>query len=127
MSDAGLGSRAWAFPGGHIPLESTGHEPEDTSREELCLLNTSRREATVELTIYHPDRDPVGPYRVRVGAARVRHLRINDLIDPQAVALGEPFGAVVRSDVPIVAQLVRVDTSSSPRAVAVAAGMALEG
>lgn len=122
-----LGSRAWAFPGGHIPAESVGHEPEATSREELCLLNIGEEGAAVEVVIHHHDGDPVGPYPLSVEAGRVRHVRINDLIDPQAVPLGVPFGVVVRSDVPIVAQMVRVDTSSGSRALGIASGIALEG
>lgn len=104
------GSTRWFFSAGVIPDHGTGHEPEYTSRNELCLLNTGVAEACVRLTVFHSDRDPVGPYEIRVEGRRVRHLRVNDLIAPEAVPLGRPLGLVLESDEPVVAQLRYVDT-----------------
>ncbi|GAA1128914.1 sensory rhodopsin transducer [Citricoccus alkalitolerans] len=101
---------AWTFPAGLVPATSTGHEPECTSRNVLCLLNATSRDACVRLTVFHEDRDPVGPYEVAVPAQRVKHVRINDLIDPEAVPLGQPYGLAVSSDVPVTAQLLLLDT-----------------
>jgi hypothetical protein len=118
-----LGHTTWAIPGGHIPPESRGREPEHTSRDVLCLLNAGDAEARLSMTFYYADREPVGPYPLRVPARRVRHVRVNDLIDPQAVPLGVPYGCVIESDVPIVVQLTRVD--SGPEAGALMGVMAL--
>lgn len=115
-----IGRTTWAIAGGRIPLESTGREPDFTSRDELCLLNTGPREARVEITIFYGDRDPVGPYRVGVGARRTRHVRINDLIDPLAVPLETDYAAVIESDVPIVVQLNRLDSRQAENAIATA-------
>ncbi|AVZ38177.1 MULTISPECIES: sensory rhodopsin transducer [unclassified Dietzia] len=104
------GRTLWVFPGGNIPSTSTGPEPEYTSRDELCILNVCETDASLEMTVYHSDGDPVGPYPVQVAAQRVRHVRVNDLIDPQAVFLGEPYGMVIRSDVPVFVQVTRLDT-----------------
>ncbi|MDM9379756.1 sensory rhodopsin transducer [Chlorogloeopsis sp. ULAP01] len=106
-----LGKTTWAIPGGHIPLHSTGHEPEFTSRDELCLLNTSDQEANIEITIFYVDREPVGPYRLKVQARRVRHIRFNDLINPEAILLDTDYASVIESDVPIVVQFSRLDSS----------------
>ncbi|MDZ5078475.1 sensory rhodopsin transducer [Nesterenkonia sp. HG001] len=119
----GPGSRRWAFSAGWIPPESTGHEPAFTSRDVLCLLNTDPGEACVEATVHHSDRDPVGPYRISVGAGRVKHVRLNDLIDPEAVPLGEPYGLVLVSDVPVVAQLAHLDTRDGQRSGALLNGV----
>lgn len=118
-----LGRCSWAFAAGHVPECSTGHEPEFTSREEVCLLNTTDRDGCAELTVYHCDREPVGPYRVEVDARRVRHVRVNDLIDPEAVPLGVPYGLVVTSDVPLVVQLSRTDTSQAELGVTTSTGL----
>lgn len=106
----GPGRRRWAFSAGWIPPESTGHEPEFTSRDVLCLLNAEALEACVQVTVHHAERDPVGPYLISVGAGRVKQARLNDLIDPEAVPLGEPYGLMLVSDVPVVAQLAHLDT-----------------
>lgn len=111
-----IGRTRWAIAGGHIPLRSTGPGPALVSHETLCLLNAGGRDASVELWIHHPGRDPVGPYRLRVGARRVRHVRFNDLIDPEALFLGADYGATIASDVPIVVQFTRLDTARAANA-----------
>lgn len=113
-----IGHTVWAIPGGHIPPRSTGREPEYTSRDELSLLNTNDNEAEVELTIFYSDREPVGPYRLVVPARRVRQLRFNDLIDPEAIPLDTPYACVLVASVPIVVQFTRLDSSQANNAVA---------
>ncbi len=112
-----IGRTLWAIAGGRIPLQSTGREPDFTSRDELSLLNTGGTEASVEITIFYADRDPVGPYRVTIGARRTRTVRINDLIDPEAVPLETDYAGVVESDLPIVVQFNRLDSRQAENAV----------
>lgn len=114
---ASIGNRTWVFSAGFAPSQSTGDEPEFTSRNTLCLLNTSAEQACVTLTVYYDDAEPVGPYEVLVEARRVKHQRINDLIDPQAVYLDKPYGLVVESDVPVVVQLYYLDSRGGELAV----------
>lgn len=119
-----IGARtAWTFAAGFMPEESTGHEPDFTSRDELFVLNTSEGDATISIEVYHLDRDPVGPYEVPVAARRVRPVRVNDLIDPQAVPLGVPYALVVTSDVPVVVQLVHVDTRQEALGISITSGL----
>jgi hypothetical protein len=113
-----IGHKVWAIAGGHIPPSSIGHEPECTSRDELFVLNAARREARMELTIYYTDREPVGPYKLKVAAQRVRRVRFNDLIDPEAMPLDVDYGVVIRANVPIVVQFSRLDTSQPSAAIA---------
>ncbi|WP_022872597.1 sensory rhodopsin transducer [Nesterenkonia alba] len=114
---AGDGRTRWVFSVGFAPSQSTGEEPEFTSRNTLCLLNTGQREACVQLMIYYEDAAPVGPYEIPVAAQRVKHQRINDLIDPAAVFLDTPYGLVVSSDEPIIAQLYYLDSRNGHLAV----------
>ena len=80
-----IGRRRWAIAEGYIPESSHGPEPEMTSHETACLLNTSDQDAHVEISIYFSDRESVGPYRVIVPANRAKHLRFNDLEDPAPI------------------------------------------
>lgn len=80
-----MGRRAWAIAEGYIPGASTGPEPAMTSHETACLLNTTDREARVEITIFFADQEPAGPYRVVVPAKRTRHVRFNDLTEPTPI------------------------------------------
>lgn len=108
--DKDLGGTTWVFSAGFAPSGSTGQEPEFTSRNTLCLLNTGERQACVQLTFYYEDAAPVGPYEVLVEPQRVKHQRINDLIEPEAVPLDAAYGLVVESDRPVVAQLYYLDS-----------------
>lgn len=122
--DVTLGSRRWAFAAGHLPDGSTGREPELTSRDELCLLNTTDDDACAEVTVYREEADPVGPYEIRVPSRRVRHVRVNGLIDPEPVPLGVPYAVTVTSEVPLVVQLRHLDTRQAELSVAVSPGVA---
>jgi len=112
-----IGQKRWAIAEGYIPEFSHGPEPEMTSHETACLLNTSDQNANVQITIYFSDRQPVGPYRVVVPANRTKHLRFNDLKDPQPIPRGTDYASVIESDVPIVVQHTRLDSRQSANAL----------
>ncbi len=124
---ADIGRKLWVIPGGHIPETGTGREPEFTSRDELCVLNAGDADAELEITIYYADREPVGPYRLKVAARRVRQVRFNDLIDPEAMPLGVPFAAVVKSNAPVTVQFTRVDTRQAALAIASTMALPMDG
>ena len=107
---APIGRRRWAIAEGWIPSESTGDDPATMSHETACLLNAGERDAHVAITLYFEDREPVGPYRLTVGARRTRHVRFNDLRDPAPVPRDTAYASVVESDVPIVVQHTRLDS-----------------
>ena len=117
MLHKNLGHTTWAIPGGHIPLKSTGHEPENTSNDSLSLLNTSDQPAQVQMMIYYSDREPIGPYPLTVPARRVRMFRFNDLINPSALPLDTNYACILESDVPILVQFTRKDTSQAENAL----------
>ena len=112
-----IGRTRWAIAEGYIPAGSTGPEPQMTSHETVCLLNASDRDAQVEITIFFTDREPVGPYRVTVPARRTRHVRFNDLSDPEPIPKDTDFASVIESDVPIVAQHTRLDSRQAENAL----------
>jgi len=115
---AAIGRTMWAIPGGWMPLASTGPEPVFTSHDKLCLLNAGEEMANVEVAIVSTDREPVEPYRLTIASCRVRPIRVNDLIFPEAIPLETTYAAVVRSDVPLVVQFTRQDTGRGARAIA---------
>jgi hypothetical protein len=117
MAQQSIGATTWAIAEGYIPGWSHGPEPEFTSHETACMLNAGDTDAHVEITIYFSDRDPIGPYRVTVGARRTKHVRFNDLDDPEPVPRGTDYASVIRSDVPIVVQHTRLDSRQSENAL----------
>ena len=112
-----VGVKEWVIAEGYIPPESHGPQPQMTSHETVCLLNTGDQDAHIEITIYYSDQEPVGPYRVTVPARRTRHVRFNDLRDPEVIPRGKDFSSVIRSDVPVVAQHTRLDSRQAANAL----------
>ena len=105
-----IGKCRWAIAEGYIPTWSSSDTRELESHETACLLNAGNRDANVTVTIFYADRDPSGPYRVKVPAGRTLHLRFNDLRDPEPIPVGTDFSSVIESDVPIVVQHTRLDS-----------------
>jgi hypothetical protein len=106
-----LGQTLWVIPEGYIPPDSEEQKGSRfVSHEAACLLNANDRDAHVAITLYFVEKEPVGPYKVRVPARRTLHLRFNDLEDPAPVPRDTPYSSVIESDVPIVVQHTRLDS-----------------
>ena len=121
-----IGRTRWAIAEGYIPAWSHGPEPEFTSHETACILNASDRDAHVEITIYFADREPAGPFRVTVPARRTKHLRFNELNDPQSIPRGTDYASVFVSDTPVVIQHTRLDSRQSENALITTIAFAAE-
>jgi hypothetical protein len=87
------------------------------SHETVCILNGMDEEAHVEITLYFTDREPLGGYCFVVPPRRTRHVRFNDLNDPQPVPRAIDYASVIQSDVPIVVQYTRIDTRQPENAL----------
>lgn len=112
-----FGRRRWAVPEGMIPSESTADGPDLESHETASILNVSDEPAQVEISLYFSDREPVGPYRVEVPARRTKHLRFNELQDPEPVPRDTDYASVIESDIPVVVQHTRLDSRQPELAI----------
>jgi hypothetical protein len=83
----------------------------------VCVLNAGNELAHVRITVYFADREPVGPFVVEVPPRRTRHIRFNDLRDPEPIPAGTDFASVIASDVPIVVQHTRLDSRQAENAL----------
>lgn len=103
----GIGKRVWIIAEGWIPsggLSDHTLMPHETA----CILNTGNREATIELTVFFSDRDPVR-YELRVPPRRTRHVRFDGLLDPP-IPRDTDYSSLFVSDVPVVVQHTRLDS-----------------
>lgn len=112
-----IGAKRWAIAEGFIPPTSHGPEPEMMSHETACILNVSGEEAHVEIMIFYAEREPVGPYKITVPPRRTKHVRFNDLSEPERIPLGTDFASVIQSDVPVVVQHTRLDSRQAENAL----------
>lgn len=115
--ETAIGSKTWAIAEGYIPSASTGPEPEMTSHETACILNSGDKDAHVELTIYYTDKEPVGPYKIVVAARRSKHIRFNDLTDPAEIPRDTEYSCVLTSDQPVIVQHTRLDSRQAENAL----------
>jgi hypothetical protein len=112
-----IGRMRWAIAEGYIPGWSHGPEPAMTSHETACILNASDHDAHVEIRVYFADREPAGPYAITVPARRTRHVRFNDLTDPEPIPRSTDYASVIESDVPVVVQHTRLDSRQADNAL----------
>ena len=112
-----IGHLRWVIPEGWIPDQSHGPAPELTSHEAACILNVSDQPAHLQITIFFADREPVGPYLIQVGPRRTKHIRYNDLTDPEPIPLATEYASLIESDVPIVVQHTRLDSRQAANAL----------
>ena len=112
-----IGRTRWAIAEGYIPAMSHGPEPQMTSHETACILNANNADAHVTITIYYADREPIGPYRIVVPARRTKHVRFNDLTDPEPIPRDTDYASIIESDVPVVVQHTRLDSRQAENAL----------
>lgn len=103
------GHTYWVIPDGYIPPDSSGALE---SHESICVLNTGSEDATLEITIYFEDRDPLEEIRAKVPARRTKHIRTASLRSgEEAIPPGVPYAITVSSNVPVIVQYSRLDTT----------------
>lgn len=112
-----IGATRWAIAEGYIPGSSNGPQPQMTSHETACLLNSGDKDAHVEIMVFFSDREPVGPYRVIVPARRTKHVRFNELQEPEPIPRDTDYASLITSDVPVVVQHTRLDSRQAELAL----------
>lgn len=105
-----IGRTVWAIPEGYIPSGSVSEAHDLVSHEAACFLNAGDRDADVQITLFFEDREPVGPYRVKVPARRTLHLRFNELEDPAPVPRDTSYASLIEASAPVIVQHTRLDS-----------------
>lgn len=110
-----LGEKQWIIPDGYIPPGSTGTL---ISHEAVCILNSSSEDATIHFTIFFEDREPISDIVMVVPARRTKHIKTNLLQkDGLSIPSGVPYAIEVQSDIPIIVQYSRLDTTQAANAL----------
>ncbi|PDO09986.1 MAG: hypothetical protein BLM47_09660 [Candidatus Reconcilbacillus cellulovorans] len=109
------GARLWIIPDGYIPERSSGVL---TSHESICVLNCNDRPARLAITVYFEDRPPIERIPVEVGAKRTKHIRTSTLeLNGERIPVGVPYAMEVESDIPVVVQYSRMDSTQAENAL----------
>ena len=105
------GARVWYFPDGYLPEKSM--EGKMDAHEALMLMNTANEKALIELDFYFSERVPMKNIPIEVNPESVISLRLDHPAEIGGVVI-EPltqYAIRVRSQIPIVAQFGRLDTT----------------
>mgnify|MGYP003344697340 FL=1 len=115
MSD--LGQKIWVFPDAFLPLEGEPYKTTDSGdqygHESLCVVNTCNTEAHLTIDFLYEDEDPIENFQTTIGARRSLHLRLDKIdINGKKLRREKPYSIILKSNLNVVAQLSRLDTTS---------------
>ena len=84
-----VGEKQWVIPDGYIPPESSGSL---LSHESICVLNCSTEDATLSISIYFEDRDPMLNIPYVLPGQRTKHIRTSSLeLNGEYIPTGVPY------------------------------------
>jgi len=111
-----LGAKVWFIPDGYYPSTSSGKLK---SHEAICVLNPNKEDANISITLYFEDRDKMTGFHAVCGAERTKHIRMDQLKDKDGngVPVDVPYAMMVESDVDIIVQYSRMDTTQAEMAL----------
>lgn len=111
-----IGKKSWIIPDGFLQPKSLG---EQISHEAVCVLNLTEEHASIRLTFYFEDMDPMENFITECGARRTHHIRLDKIVDQDGkqVPRNVPYAIKVDSSAPIVVQHSRLDTSQEALAL----------
>ena len=103
------GKKVWLIPDGYI--SSVSHNIQ--SHDAICVLNTSNRNAKINLTLYFENREPMNCFSEKCMAGRTNHIRMDKIVgkNDEKVPVVTPYAILVESDIEIVVQYSRLDTT----------------
>ena len=106
----GLGKCEWLIPDAFYPVKDHG---DYVSHEAVCVLNTGKEDAEIRFTLYFEDRPPITGYSATCPAERTHHIRMDKIRSAEGapVPRGVPYAMLIKSNVPVVVQYSRCDTT----------------
>jgi hypothetical protein len=110
MAKKPIGAKVWIIPDSYLPDQSTG---EMKSHESTCVLNLNSRPAKVRLTVYFEDREPLEGFEAICPPMRTQHIRLERVKNRrgEGIPVAKPMALRVKSNVPIIVQHTRLDST----------------
>ena len=108
-----IGKCSWYIPDAFYPSVDQGESY--VSHEAVCVLNTGDKDAHIQITLYFEDSEPLEGFEAVCGARRTNHIRMDRIVSKggKKVPRGVPYAMLVESDVPVVVQYSRLDTTQA--------------
>lgn len=104
------GKKTWLIPDAYLNSISKNSS---VSHEAICVINTSDIDAEIALTLYYEDRDKITDFSSFCGAGRTHHIRLDKIrsASGEMIPRDTPYAILIESNVEIVVQYSRLDTS----------------
>lgn len=118
------GKKVWYFADGYLPEKVNNGDM--VAHEALMLFNTAAEDSPVTIDVYFSDREPIKGIRVCAPAEKVVSLRL-DLpsdMDGVQIPLLTQYALRITSELPIVCQFGRLDTTQNAMSYYVGVGFA---
>lgn len=104
------GKKTWLIPDCFLNSVSKN---ESISHEAICVINTTDVDAEIKLTLFFENMDARTDFSAFCKAKRTHHIRMDKLKNDKGelIPRDTPYAALVESNVNIVVQYSRLDTS----------------
>lgn len=111
-----VGSKVWLIPDAYYPKKSKGRFH---SHDAVCVLNPGKEDAQITMTLYFEDREKMVGLKAVCKAERTNHIRMDKIRfdDGTGVPRGVPYAIMVESNVDIIVQYSRMDTTQAEMAL----------
>jgi hypothetical protein len=110
MPKKSIGAKVWLVADSFLPDQSTGGLK---SHESVCVLNLNRRAAKLKITVYFEDREPLSGFEAECPGRRTAHVHLESLKNRagEMIPVAKPMALMVESNVEVVVQHTRLDTT----------------
>ena len=107
-----FGKKQWLIADGYMSNTENG---DFVSHEAVCILNLNKETATVNITVYFEDREPIKGFVAECKRERTNHIRLDKIQNNEGVSIPKevPYALLIESNVPIVCQHSRMDVSQA--------------
>jgi hypothetical protein len=125
MAKKSIGAKVWLVADSYLPDR---HNGELLSHESACVLNVSKRPAKLKFTVYFEDRAPLKGLEAVCPAERTAHVPLKGLKNRkgETIPIAKPMAFMVESNVNVVVQHTRLDTSQDALALMTTMGYPLK-
>ena len=125
MAKKSIGAKVWLIADSFLPDHSSG---ELTSHESACVLNVGRRMAKLKISVYFEDREPLTGFEAKCPAQRTVHVPLLKLKNRrgESIPLAKPMALMIESNVKVVVQHTRLDTTQTALALMTTLGFPLK-
>lgn len=106
------GKNCWLIADGYMSDTKNG---DYVSHEAVCVLNLNENDATINITVYFEDREPLKGFIAECKSNRTNHIRLDKIKNDEGVSIPHnvPYALLIESDIPIVCQHSRMDVSQA--------------